>query len=82
MLNTVLNPLPILKLIVGATEQGLPLISKLTFLVEETAAKQERQRLINYLEQWLLLTLFLLDHSGKIFSLIISFCISVFIKEG
>lgn len=63
MLNTVINLLIILKLLVGATEQGLPLISKLTFIMEETAAKQERQRLIEYLEQWPLQTVFFLDHS-------------------
>lgn len=63
MLKSVINPLPILKLLVGAAEQGLPLISKLTFLMEETAAKQERQRLINYLEQWFLQTVFFLNRS-------------------
>lgn len=63
MLNAVINSLPILKVLVGATEQGLPLISKLTFLMEETAAKQEIQRLINYLDHWLLQILSFFNHS-------------------
>lgn len=59
--------------------------------MEKAAAKQNRQRLINYLELWLLQTHFKLSQERvsfpfskqvSFFSLIISFWILVLVNEG